>query len=936
MSAASLLKDSKKRTLFFFILIFILVIGTLLSLFTKMTFIEDDEATRPRIVVISPFSKDGESLRQGVELYIDDINRSGGINGQTLEMVEQPSSAVDVGEIARDERVIGVVGYLDKFLLKKDAAKFQSAGIPLVTPLYLDEPITGVISMGSSPRAEASFTANYARNIDQQRIMYVIRESGSEFDDLVVPFVDVYERFESPVQNIWTLDTNPDYEELDALINAVSQIDIGSIYIATSPVLAAKLVKAIRSTGNVLQLFGPSTLASNIFIESLEEQSGERAVDQLNGIIAATPVLLDTSNDKAQRFQNRFETKNSFRPDWLAAISYDAAQLAIQGPTAKDLDGVTGEKKITAQKVDHAIQVGVYRGDRLISAPVQMLPIAKGTNFNYIDALKDGRVLYVNDRFMFKTNVVYVGFATNSISNVDTQAETADVDMSIWFRYQGDFKPNDIEVFNAQGVVNLGDPEEVSHYDDIQYRRYRVKQNLKLNFTQGKRSYGHHIAGLSFRHRLLNRNNLMYVVDVLGMPTGNDLIKDLQKKKVTEAGGGWVVKEAWVSQDIIRERGKGVPQYVGMTGELPLFSTITLGIEIKPEAIAARDIVKKSEYFIYIAIFGFLGFFVARFLDWRKRRFWSVQSWLLRVIFLPMALLSIGNLVIDWSFANNLQSTTNLIFHIYRSLWWILCAHLINMAVGRFVWVPIEQKAGRPIPNIMKHLLTAIIYLLAFAGVVAIVFEQPLTSLLATSGMLAMIIGLAIQANIANIFSGIILNIERPFKVGDFIKINDDVGQVRDITWRTVRIESIKGPIISLANSQVSEAYTSNFSQLPYGLESDTEIFTPPDVDAEKVLQIVNEAIASNDGVMYKDDENVGMLYRPRAHFMGVVNYNGHWVAKFSAVYRVQSRLKGYSAKQEFWLYVKKRFLEEGIPLVNFENTNIRVLSEATAAAEVV
>ena len=107
-----------------------------------------------------------------------------------------------------------------------------------------------------------------------------------------------------------------------------------------------------------------------------------------------------------------------------------------------------------------------------------------------------------------------------------------------------------------------------------------------------------------------------------------------------------------------------------MTGEEPLFSTITLGIEIERESFSARDLIS-IEYFIYIAIFGFLGVLFANILDSRNREwYWAVQTWVLRVIFWPLLLLSFGNLAIDWSFSNLTQPTTEAAVNLYESLWW--------------------------------------------------------------------------------------------------------------------------------------------------------------------------------------------------------------------------------------------------------------------------
>ena len=215
------------------------------------------------------------------------------------------------------------------------------------------------------------------------------------------------------------------------------------------------------------------------------------------------------------------------------------------------------------------------------------------------------------------------------------------------------------------------------------------------------------------------------------------------------------------------------------------------------------------------------------------------------------------------------------------------------------------------IPNVVKFMSSLVIYSLGFAGITAIVLNEPLTSLLATSGLLAMVIGLAIQANIANVFSGIVLNVERPFKVGDYISVNDIVGRVTDITWRTTRIESNDGPAISLANALISESQLSNLSDLPHGYIAETDLYTPTDADPEQALAILKESVASSEAVILKQDP----VYSPRVRYLGVVMVEGTWVARFNARYRVTSLPKRDLANEQIWQRIAQRFKEEGLTL---------------------
>lgn len=911
----ALLHSDHKWEVFGLILLVIVVLGTLLSFVARYTFLHDDVATRPRIAVVGPMqSPVGIALRQGAELYAEVINRKGGYKGRQVEVVALEETAQAEQAVTSDKRFVAVVGYLDAGLLQQAAPLYALSKIPVVTPLHLTQSLGGVVSMGLDPQEQARFAANYARNIQQQRLMYVVREAGTQFDPLVEPFLEVYKRFDTPVREIWTVPSAGSGMEtsLAAVMAEIGKIDIGAVYVATNPVLAARIVKGIRATGNALEVFGSAQMAMGAFGQEMKAISGADAPIQTHGIVAATPVLFDTANEEAQRFQTHFQQKFGASPDWLATYAYDAVKVALAAkPGVDDVKGINGVLRFSDGQSQLPIQMGIYNGESIISAPVQMLPIAKGASFNYIEALRQGRVLYVNNRFMFKTNVVYVGVTLNEVSDLDLQKEVATLDMSIWFRYRGSFSPQDLQIANAVEPVKFDTPEESKESDQVQYRRYRIKQKFQLNFTDAKRAYGQHVAGITFRHRALNRNNLMYVVDVLGMPTGNALIGDLHTRKVVKSSTGWEVDNAWVAQELARERGDGAPQYVGMTGEQPFFSTITLGVLLKPATATARDLIQ-DEFFVYIAIFGVLGTFFAVVLDTRKwTRQWALHSWLLRVMFWPLLLLSCGNMALDWAFANMAPNTTRTLVTVYESLWWIIGAWLFDKAVRRFIWETLEYRTKRKVPNVMKFFTSLLLFLLAIAGITAFVFNQALTSLLATSGVFAMVVGFAIQANIANVFSGIILNIERPFKVGDYIKINNIIGQVKDITWRTTRIESNDGQMVSLANSKVSESFMENYSEIPHGIAAETVIHTPHDVDAHRVVDIINDALAHSKAVLKGDQD-----YDPFARYKGIVNINGYWVAEFSAGYRVKNLPKKSQAKSDIWNFVTAKFAEQGLALV--------------------
>jgi potassium efflux system protein len=388
----SLLYSDQKWRVFGIILAAIVVIGTVLSLLAKVALIQDDVATRPRLAVVAPLDSPlGKSLRQGADVYVEALNRQGGYQGRQVEIMPIAETDQAAKILATDKRIIGVIGYLDTELLHTAAPTLEKVGLPIVTPLYLQGPrIPGVVSLGLDPREQARFAANYARNVVQQRLMYVIRESGSEFDALVEPFLDVYKRFDTPVRQVWTLPPGKtDADTLRTVLEQVRKVDIGAIYLATSPELSAQLVKGIRATGNALDIFGPEYLTTGVFTEKLKAIAGKEATVLSHGIVAATPVLFDTANDEAQRFQTRYQQKFQDSPDWLAILAHDAVKVALNTNPGKDeVRGLSGQLRFVDGQAQLPIQMGLYNGDSLISAPVQLLPISKGAGFNYIEALR--------------------------------------------------------------------------------------------------------------------------------------------------------------------------------------------------------------------------------------------------------------------------------------------------------------------------------------------------------------------------------------------------------------------------------------------------------------------------------------------------------------------------------------------------------------------
>jgi len=171
----------------------------------------------------------------------------------------------------------------------------------------------------------------------------------------------------------------------------------------------------------------------------------------------------------------------------------------------------------------------------------------------------------------------------------------------------------------------------------------------------------------------------------------------------------------------------------------------------------------------------------------------------------------------------------------------LLIAFFLIRGIEIFLWRRLEKKAGQSIPNLVRGMVAFIIYTVAFFMIVAFVFGKTITGLLATSGVLAMVIGLAIQMNISNIFSGLAINLERPFKIGDLVRIDGHLGKVENMNWRTTRIRSVWNWSVTIPNHQAAETVIMNYSG--QNAWQGGSIYLPPEQNPGEMEKLLTEIL---------------------------------------------------------------------------------------------
>lgn len=175
----------------------------------------------------------------------------------------------------------------------------------------------------------------------------------------------------------------------------------------------------------------------------------------------------------------------------------------------------------------------------------------------------------------------------------------------------------------------------------------------------------------------------------------------------------------------------------------------------------------------------------------------------------------------------------------------ILSWAIIRLAFALFVELPLRYWKNLEIPHITRDFILLICYAILFLILLRARGDVNLAGLITTSAALTVVIGLAAQTTLGNFFSGLVLQMEHPFSIGDWITYGSHTGRVIGITWKSTRIKTRDDVLVYLPNNELSNGILVNYSKpdrrvvcrLKIGLEYDA----PPNKVRQVILDVVNQ-----------------------------------------------------------------------------------------------
>jgi small-conductance mechanosensitive channel len=187
----------------------------------------------------------------------------------------------------------------------------------------------------------------------------------------------------------------------------------------------------------------------------------------------------------------------------------------------------------------------------------------------------------------------------------------------------------------------------------------------------------------------------------------------------------------------------------------------------------------------------------------------------------------------------------HLLAQVLEVVWWLQGARLVTVMLDRAVLPETWHKE-----RLFQDVLGALVFLAAAVGAIAFVLQLPVRGLLATSGALAVVLGLAIQSTLNDVFSGVVLNATQPFHIGDWVTIGDVEGKVVESNWRATSLLNGQGNIVVIPNSVAARTNIVNANQ-PMNTHGISMVLpVKPSIRPAVVLEALANAAASSEDVL--------------------------------------------------------------------------------------
>jgi small-conductance mechanosensitive channel len=248
---------------------------------------------------------------------------------------------------------------------------------------------------------------------------------------------------------------------------------------------------------------------------------------------------------------------------------------------------------------------------------------------------------------------------------------------------------------------------------------------------------------------------------------------------------------------------------------------------------------------LYVVLVGLAGIVVWRLIP---ERFSNARLIIQIAFFLTMSVMLLAGAVVPYEPTPDNETTAGaILIGSVKVLWWL---HLAWALIGFVrIYLVFERKPREA--RLLQDLVVGVVYVGMLLSILAFVFAAPVGTLIATSGVFAIILGLALQNTLSDVFSGIALNLGRPYVLGDWIVLSDGTeGRVVETNWRSTHLLTLAHNVVALPNSFLAKLGLTNVSSPEESHGLSVTIRLAPTKMPAIVAEIMNAALQSSNTIL--------------------------------------------------------------------------------------
>jgi small-conductance mechanosensitive channel len=251
-----------------------------------------------------------------------------------------------------------------------------------------------------------------------------------------------------------------------------------------------------------------------------------------------------------------------------------------------------------------------------------------------------------------------------------------------------------------------------------------------------------------------------------------------------------------------------------------------------------------------------------------------------------------------------------------RLLGWVLVFVPVVLALRVFALylfeVYLKGRRGMSLPPLLPTVTVWGGYVIAALITLRLAFPKlDVAPIVATSAITSLVIGLALQPILGNFFAGLVISVQRPFRINDWIRVGEQEGRVVAITWRTTHLRTRDNDDVILPNGRIAEEQVVNFN-LPHRLhlqriEVGVHYRTPP----YRARRALLDCAAGVEGVVEMPTPEVYLLSFDDSSIRYELRV---WIEDYAHVPRIASELR-----TRIWEVFRRRGITIPFPIRTLE-----------------